>query len=81
MSDFDAKLNRRHRNDWRGQAIEVEVTEDGKRVMRIAIGRRDGYGDGDPSEYEVKVTNTTDQEHVEVTLMHLHSGELLVASR
>jgi hypothetical protein len=81
MADFDAKLIRRHRNSWRGQEIEVEVTEDGKRVMRIAIGRRDGYKQGDPSEYEVKVINVTDEEHVEVTLMHLHSGEVLVATR
>lgn len=81
MADFDAKLNRRHRNAWRGQEIEVEVTEDGKRVMRIAIGRRDGYKQGDPSEYEVKVINVTGEEHVEVTLMELHSGEVKVASR
>jgi hypothetical protein len=27
------------------------------------------------------VINATDQEHVEVTLMHLHSGEVLVATR
>jgi hypothetical protein len=80
MSDFDAKLNRRHRNDWRGQRIEVEVLDDNKRVLRIDIGRRDAYTQGDPSEYEVKVINVTGEEHVEVTLMHLHSGEVLVAS-
>lgn len=79
MSDFDAKLDRRHRNDWRGQQIEVQVTDDGERVMRVVIGRRDGYRPGDPSEYEVKVVNATDDEHVEVTLLHLHSGEVLVA--
>jgi hypothetical protein len=81
VSDFDAKLNRRHRNSWTGQQIEMEVTEDGKRVMTIYVGRRDGYKQGDPSEYEVKVINTTGEEHVEVTLMELHSGEMKVASR
>lgn len=81
MPDFDAKLNRRRRNDWRGQEIEVEVFEEGTRVMRIAIGRHDGYRQDDPSEYEVKVINATDQEHVEVSLMHLHSGEVLVATK
>jgi hypothetical protein len=81
MSDFDAKLNRRHRNSWRGQQIEVQVTDDGVNVFRIAIGRRDGYKQGDPSEYEVRVINNTNEEHVEVTLMHLHSGEVLVATR
>jgi hypothetical protein len=81
MADFDAKLNRRNRNSWRGQQIEVEVTEDSKRVLRIYIARRDGYREGDPSEYEVKVINPTGEEHVEVTLMHLHSGEVLVASK
>lgn len=81
MPDFDAKLNRRHRNSWRGQEIEVEVFEEGTRVMRIAIRRRDAYKEGDPSEYEVKVINATDLEHVEVTLMHLHSGEVLVAAK
>lgn len=81
MADFDAKLNRRHRNSWRGQQIDVEVFEEGKRVMTLHIGRRDGYRQGDPSEYEVKVINATDEEHVEVTLMHLHSGEVLVATR
>jgi hypothetical protein len=81
MADFDAKLNRRHRNSWRGQQIDVEVFEEGKRVMTLHIGRRDAYKQGDPSEYEVKVINATDHEHVEVTLMHLHSGEVLVATR
>jgi hypothetical protein len=81
MADFDAKLNRRHRNSWRGQQIEVDVTEDGKHAMTLYIGRRDGYRQGDPSEYEVRVINATDEEHVEVTLMHLHSGEVLVATR
>jgi hypothetical protein len=81
MADFDAKLNRRHRNSWRGQEIEVEVLEEGKRVMTLHIGRRDAYKQGDPSEYEVKVINVTGEEHVEVTLMQLHSGEVLVATR
>jgi hypothetical protein len=81
MADFDAKLNRRRRNSWTGQQIEVDVTEDGKHVLTLYIGRRDAYTKGDPSEYEVRVINATNEEHVEVTLMHLHSGEVLVATR
>jgi hypothetical protein len=81
VSDFDAKLNRRHRNSWRGQQIEVEITDDGKRVMTIYVARRDAYKQGDPNEYEVRVINVTGEEHVEVTLMELHSGEVKVASR
>jgi hypothetical protein len=81
MADFDAKLNRRHRNSWRGQQIEVEVLEEDKRVMTIYVARRDGYKQGDPSEYEVRVINVTGEEHVEVTLMELHTGEVKVATR
>lgn len=81
MADFDAKLSRRHRNDWSGQRIEVQVFEDGEKVFRIDIGRRDAYTAGDPSEYEVKVVNATGEEHIEVTLMHLHSADVWVATR
>ena len=80
MTDFDAKLNRRHRNDWRGQQIEVEVTDDGERILTIYIGRRDAYKRGDPSEYEVRIIDKTEHHHLETTIMELDSGHVRVVT-
>jgi len=79
MSDFDAKLIRKHRNDWRGQQIEVQVTDDGQRVLTVYIGRRDGYRKEDPSAYEVKVMDPTEHHCLEVTVLELDSGHVKMA--
>lgn len=79
MTDFDAKLNRRHRQDWKGQQIEVEVTDESKRVMRIVISRTDGYQPEDPTRYTVHIVSVVDSDNVEVSLMDLDSGHTKVA--
>jgi hypothetical protein len=79
VADFDGKLKRQHRNSWRGQQLELEVTEDGKRVLTIYVARRDGYRKEDPSAYEVKVIDPTEHHCVEVSVLELDSGHVKVA--
>jgi hypothetical protein len=60
MSDgFDAKLDRRNRNSWRGNHIEVNVTDDDQRVMRVVISREEAYRQGDPPTYQLRVVALT----------------------
>lgn len=56
---FDAKLDRRHRNDWRGNHIEVVVTDNDERVMRVVISREEAYQQDDPTTYQVRVIALT----------------------